>query len=63
VRAVVGHGIEPEDEGVVRRGQRQLHVAFGDAADARVQEADAHLVVVQFFEFFADGFDEPRKSP
>ena len=40
-----------------RRGQGQPHVAFGDAADAGVQDADADFLVLQLLQFLADGLD------
>ncbi len=55
--AVVGHDVEADDQRVLRRGQGQLHVALGDAADGRVQHADAHLLVVQLLQLLADGLD------
>ena len=54
---VVGHDVEADDHRVLRRRQGQLHVAFGDAADGRVQNADAHFVVDELFQFLADGLD------
>ena len=54
---VVGHDVETDDDGVYRRGQSELHIAFGDAADRRMEDADAHLVMLELFQLLADRLD------
>jgi hypothetical protein len=58
---LVGHGIEAHHQRVFRRRQCELHVVLGNAADAREQHADAHLLVGQFLQFLIASI-EPRKS-
>src|SRR5439155_1907908 len=52
--AFVGDDVEAHDDRVFRGGERQLHVAFRDAADGGVQHADAHFFMLEFFKFLAN---------
>ena len=55
--SVVGHDVEADDHRVLGRGQGQLHVALGDAADAGVQHADADFLVLELLQLLADRLD------